>query len=102
AALELAELGRVRGLSPALAILTDGRANIALDGAAGRAKANEDAQAMARALAIQGLKAVVIDTSQRPGREGAELSGWLGGEYLALPRADAQKISAAADAALTG
>ncbi|MEM9241549.1 MAG: magnesium chelatase subunit D [Pseudomonadota bacterium] len=100
--LELAELGRVRGLSPALAILTDGRANIALDGAAGRAKANEDAQAMARALAVQGLKAVVIDTSQRPGREGAELSGWLGGDYLALPRADAQKISAATDAALTG
>jgi len=36
----------------------------------------------------------------RPGKEGAALAGWLGSTYLALPRADAAKISAAADAAL--
>ncbi|MEM7599562.1 MAG: VWA domain-containing protein, partial [Pseudomonadota bacterium] len=101
-ALELAELGRVRGFSPALALLTDGRANVALDGAHGRAQARDDAQAMARALAMQGLKSVVIDTAQRPGREGGDLAGWLMGDYLALPRADAHAISAATDAALTG
>lgn len=101
-ALELAELGRVRGFSPALALLTDGRANVALDGAHGRTKARDDAQAMARALAMQGLKSVVIDTAQRPGREGADLATWLMGDYLALPRADAQAISAATDAALSG
>ncbi|MEL7282308.1 MAG: magnesium chelatase subunit D [Pseudomonadota bacterium] len=100
-ALELAELGRVRGFSPALAILTDGRANVALDGGHGRAQAKLDAQAMARALALQGLKSVVIDTAQRPGRDGADLAAWLAGDYLALPRADAKAISAATDAALT-
>ncbi|MEO0750617.1 MAG: magnesium chelatase subunit D [Pseudomonadota bacterium] len=102
AALDLAELGRVRGFSPALAILTDGRANVTLNGKPGRAQARDEAQAMARALAMQGLKSVVIDTAQRPGREGAELATWLAGDYLGLPRADAYKISAAADAALTG
>jgi magnesium chelatase subunit D len=102
AGLELAELGKTRGFSPALAILTDGRANIALDGSPGRSAARDDAKAMARILAAQGLRTVVIDTGQRPGREGADLSRWLGGEYLALPRADARKISAATDAALSG
>ncbi|MEO0771813.1 MAG: magnesium chelatase subunit D [Pseudomonadota bacterium] len=102
AALQMAELGRVRGTSPALAILTDGRANVGLHGTHGRAQAREDAQAMSHAVALQGLKSVVIDTANRPGREGAELAGWLGGDYLPLPRADARKISAATDAALTG
>ncbi|MEM7733531.1 MAG: magnesium chelatase subunit D [Pseudomonadota bacterium] len=102
AALQMAELGRVRGTSPALAILTDGRANIGLGGVQGRAQAREDAQAMSQAVAHQGLKSVVIDTANRPGREGAELAKWLRGDYLPLPRADARMISAATDAALTG
>ena len=101
AALQMAELGRVRGSSPALAILTDGRANVALGGVPGRAQAREDAQAMSHAVALQGLKSVVIDTANRPGKEGAELAGWLNGDYLPLPRADARTISAATDAALT-
>ncbi len=102
AALDMAELGRSRGFSPALAVLTDGRANVALDGSPGRAAAREDARAMATALATQGLRSVVIDTGRRPGREGADLSGWLHGDYLALPRADAFQISQATDAALSG
>lgn len=101
AALEMAALGRVRGLTPTLAVLTDGRANVGLGGAKGRAKAREDAQIMARHVAHLNLPSVVIDTAARPGPEGAALAGWLGAEYLALPRADADRISAAADAALT-
>lgn len=100
AALHLAELGRVKGSSPALAILTDGRANVGLEGTHGRVGAREDAQAMSRAIAMRGLKSVVIDTAQRAGKEGVELASWLNGDYLALPRADAQTISAAANAAL--
>ena len=56
---------------------------------------------MARALAAQSVTSAVIDTAQRPGREGADLSAWLLAQYLALPRADAQTISAATDAALS-
>ena len=102
AALDLTDLARTRGLSPALALLTDGRANIALDGTPGRATAASDAEAMARRLSHLGLSSVVIDTAARPGRDGTALAGWLNAQYLALPRADARHLAAATDAALTG
>ena len=53
-------------------------------------------------LAAAGLPAVVIDTGARPGADSAALAGWLGAHYLPLPRADANQISRAADAALQG
>lgn len=101
AALDLTDLARTRGLSPALALLTDGRANIALDGTPGRATAASDAEAMARRLSHLGLSSVVIDTAARPGRDGTALAAWLNAQYLALPRADARHLAAATDAALT-
>jgi magnesium chelatase subunit D len=101
AAVEMAALGRVRGLTPTLAVLTDGRANVGLGGAPGRAQAKEDAQIMARHVAHLDLPSVVIDTAPRPGPEGAALAEWLRADYLALPRADADRIASAADAALT-
>ena len=101
-AAEMAELGRAHGLSPALIVLTDGRANIGLSGEPGRAQASTDVQTAAQQLSRLGLPGVVIDTAARPGKEGAALAGWLGSTYLALPRADAERISTAADAALGG
>jgi magnesium chelatase subunit D len=102
AAAEMAEVGRMHGLSPSLVILTDGRANIDLNGEPGREQARADAEKTARHLRTLGLPAVVIDTAARPGKEGEALASWLGSHYLALPRADAERISAAADAALGG
>jgi len=102
AAFELSRQGQHHALSPALALLTDGRANIALDGSPGRAAARADAETIARHFGAQHLPGVVIDTSPRPGADGAALAGWLGAQYLALPRADARRISSAADTALRG
>lgn len=102
AAHDLALQGLRNGQSPCLALLTDGRGNIALNGSPGRAAAAADARDMARLWRGLGLPAIVIDTANRPGAEGAELAGWLDARYLALPRADARRISAAADAALSG
>ncbi|MAU52454.1 MAG: magnesium chelatase ATPase subunit D [Roseovarius sp.] len=99
AAGELAAQARRAGLSPLLALLTDGRANLALDGTAGRGPAMEDARRVARSLAATGLRALVIDTSARPGPEAAEVAQALGARYLALPRADARRLSAAIGAA---
>lgn len=99
---DLALAGRRTGLSPSLAVLTDGRGNIALDGSPGRALARADTEAMAQLLRSLTLPAVVIDTSARPGPESAALAEWLGAQYLPLPRADARRIQAAADAALGG
>ena len=102
AAAELVEATRRRGLSPLLAVLTDARANIALDGSTDRPLAAEDASRLARALQATGVDSVVIDISTRPGKQASTLAGGLGGQYLALPRADAHRISSVVDAALGG
>ena len=104
AAADLAEAARARGLSPALAILTDGRGNIDLAGQPGRAQAAEDATRQARRIAALGLPAVVIDTAARPGANPgaslATLAATMGARCLALPHADAHRLSAALGAAL--
>ncbi|MEM9966931.1 MAG: magnesium chelatase subunit D [Pseudomonadota bacterium] len=92
-ALETAETSRRKGLSPMLIILTDGRGNIALDGTADRQQAAEDVQRLARAMAVQGLDSIVIDTNRRPDYALQELARTLRGQYTSLPRADAQKLS---------
>ncbi|MGG7643427.1 magnesium chelatase subunit D [Rhodovulum sp. YNF3179] len=102
AATRLARQARGRGLNPALALLTDGRANVALDGAGGRAQAGADAEAVALQLRLQGIPGLVIDTSVRPDDKPRLLSDRLGARYLALPRADAERISRAVSAALDG
>jgi magnesium chelatase subunit D len=98
AAREVAESVIAKGRSAALVILTDGRANIAADGAPGRPQAKEDAEAAARAIAARGIDSLVVDISARPGPEGAALASALGGRFLALPRADARMLQAAIQA----
>lgn len=102
AALALGAQALGQGLSPALALLTDGRANVALDGAGDRPRAAEDAAKVSRQLRAQGFAGMVIDTANRPGDASAQLAAQLGATYLALPRADAQRISTAVAAALDG
>jgi magnesium chelatase subunit D len=96
----LAAQARGRGLDPALALLTDGRANVALDGSGGRAAAMQDAREVATHLRDLGMPAILIDTSARSAAETAQLAHGLGAHYLALPRADATRISGAVSAAL--
>lgn len=91
---------RARGLTPVLALLTDGRANVALDGAPGRERAEAEAAQMARAWCATGAAAIVIDTATRPEAGLRRLSQTLGGSYLTLPRADAARMSTALEAAL--
>jgi magnesium chelatase subunit D len=103
-ALQLAEAtalrARGRGLSPVVALLTDGRANVALDGTPGRARAEAEAAQAARSLRGLGLPGVVIDTAARPQDGLRLLAASMGAVYLALPRADAQRLSVALEAAL--
>ncbi|MCK0167690.1 magnesium chelatase subunit D [Jannaschia sp. S6380] len=99
-AMDLAIAAGRRGMTPAIALLTDGRANIALDGAADRERARADATRTARALAGQGCSTIVVDMGNRPEPDLAELGRTLGGHYLPLPRADAHRLSGAVAAAL--
>lgn len=98
----LAEKSRARGLTPTVVILTDGRANIALDGTPDRGMAQADAEKMAGLITAQNIAALVIDMSKRPQEPLRALSARLGAPYIALPRADAERLTGAVSAALGG
>lgn len=100
AAMATAALARARGLTPTIALLTDGRGNIALDGSANRAQSEEDALRLARAIRTSGFPAVVIDTANRPQASLAQMARAMHAPYLALPRADARRLSGVLSAAL--
>jgi len=89
----LASLVRRGGQTVSVVFLTDGRANVARDGAGGRARAEEDALASAAGLRALGLKALLIDTSPQPGPQAEKIARAMGALYLALPRADAHALS---------
>jgi len=93
-----AEAAQRRGWTPSLIVLTDGRANVARDGAGGRARAMEEAREAARRVAGLGLAAVLIDASPRANPAAAGLAQAMGARYLPLPRADSVALSAAARA----
>lgn len=93
---------RRKGLTPTIVLLTDGRANMALDGTPNRQQAATDAQSVARSLRAAQVEAIIIDTGRRPERALSQLAGILSGTYIALPRADAQSMSAAVAETLEG
>jgi magnesium chelatase subunit D len=100
AALDLAALARGKGMTPSIALLTDGRANVDLAGIANRDQAAEDARLIARAIRSKGLSGLVIDTGLRPTKSLEALAQDMHVPYLPLPRADARAVSSAIDAAL--
>ncbi|HSG88021.1 MAG TPA: magnesium chelatase subunit D [Pseudomonadales bacterium] len=79
---------RRRGATPVIVLLTDGRANISLEGRGERPVAKAQALASARVLAASGVRAVLIDTSVRPDPAARELAAAMGALYSPLPFAD--------------
>lgn len=99
AAAALAARVRRHGATPVVVLLTDGRANVARDGLGGRARAQDEALAAARALRAQGGSVILIDTSVRPEPAARALALAAGARYLALPQADAAALSRAVQGA---
>jgi magnesium chelatase subunit D len=95
AAAALAQAVARRGGTPLLVLLTDGRANVARDGAPGREQAQADSVAAARLVRASGLGALLVDTSPRPQAAARELARAMGARYLPLPHADAHALCAA-------
>ncbi|MES2195143.1 MAG: magnesium chelatase subunit D [Pseudomonadota bacterium] len=95
AAYALADLIRRKGQTPTVILLTDGRANIARDGAQGRPRAEQDAMDAARQLRAAGVTTVMVDTSPRPGPLAETFAKEMGARYLPLPHADATALSKA-------
>ena len=93
-AMDTAQRASARGLTPTIALLTDGRGNIALDGSANRVAAEADALRFAAGIRRSAVPTVVIDTANRPQPGLKVLAGSLGATYIALPRADANKLAA--------
>lgn len=84
-----------RGGTPAVVVLTDGRANIARDGQPGREKAQADALNAARQFALTGFPSMVIDTSTQPSVAARTLAESMRARYLPLPHAGAEQVSTA-------
>jgi len=95
AAAMLSDLALRRGGTPTVIMLTDGRANIALDGTQGREQAFNEALEAAAALRVAGVRCMVIDTSPRPHANAERLAEAMQGTYLPLPHADARTLSLA-------
>lgn len=90
AALAIAE--RAKGRTPLLVVMTDGRGNIALDGAAFRTRAETDALNAARRIGMARIGAAVIDTSARPRGDGLRLAEAMGARFAALPYVEAGRV----------
>jgi len=95
AAGDLARAVRRQGGTPYLVVLSDGRANVARDGAGGRETAAAQAQESARRLRADRVGALFIDTGARPAQAARDLADGMGAGYLALPQADAARIDRA-------
>ena len=102
AAAMLADSIRRKGQTPTVILLTDGRANIARDGSAGRPRAEQDATASARQLRAANIAGVLVDTSPRPQPLAAQFAAEMGAHYLPLPHADAATLSKAVLATTQG
>jgi len=92
-ALELAEKSKRDGRTPTLAFLTDGKANIALDGSANRDSAMIDVTQLAGFARQMGVSSIMIDVGRRPNAKLQQVSVTMGGQYLPLPLADARSVS---------
>jgi magnesium chelatase subunit D len=93
AARALADDLQRRGQTATAVFLTDGRANIARDGSAGRGRAENDALAAARLMHANGVNALLIDTSPRAAAFARQLADEMAAVYVALPHAEAAAVS---------
>jgi magnesium chelatase subunit D len=81
------------GGTPLLVLLTDGSANVALDGTGGRERAFADALTTSKAWASLGANALVIDTAPRAREQSRALANAMAARYVALPDADARTLA---------
>jgi len=89
-----------KGLSPIIVIMSDGKANVNLNGVGGRESAHSDALMTAKELRIKNHRLLFVDTSPKPEILAQELSSAMAAQYFPLPFASSagsgKKISQAA------
>jgi magnesium chelatase subunit D len=95
AALAMAAQVRRAGAVPIVVLLTDGRANVALDGASGRSRAEADALQMARHMRAARLNTLLVDTAPQASPQAQRLAQAMAAPYRRLPHAGAVELAAA-------
>lgn len=95
AATELALAVRAKGQAPTIVMMTDGRANVPRMGTGGRPEAEAEAMEVAKQLATTGIPVVLVDSSPRPQEKAQKLANAMHARYVALPYADANRLSQA-------
>jgi len=86
-----------QGVTPILVVLSDGRANVNLQGFGGRPQAQADAQLWAAQWRQTGHRALWIDTSLQPDAQVQNMARIMGGSYMPMPQVQAQRVAAAMD-----
>ena len=84
-----------QGVTPILVVLSDGRANVNLQGVGGRAQAQADAQQWAAQWRQTGHRALWIDTSLQPDAQVQNMAHIMGGSYMPMPQVQAQHMASA-------
>lgn len=92
-AAQMADQARRRGQTPTMVMLTDGRANVARDGTAGREAAHSEALRAAAAVGALKIAALFIDTSPRPHAAARDMAQAMKALYIPLPLAGARALS---------
>jgi magnesium chelatase subunit D len=96
-ALEQAQHLKREGQTPLLVVLSDGRANVTLQGLGGRQQAQTEAQAMAQRWAQTGHASLWIDTAPQPEPLAQALARTMDGRYLPMPHVQSKRLAAAMD-----
>jgi magnesium chelatase subunit D len=88
----------IRGRTPTLVVITDGRSNVGFGGVPGRTRATADALSAAREVGAHRIRTLLIDSSSRPEPQAQALATTMGALYLPLPHADAATLCGAVQA----
>lgn len=91
---QAAQLQR-QGVTPILVVLSDGRANVTLQGLGGRAQAQLDAHSWGQQWRSNGHRALWIDTSMHPDTPAQQLAATMGASYLPMPQVQSQRMASA-------
>lgn len=76
-------------------VLSDGKANIGLDGTQSREQARQDALLQARVLAALGTRLLFVDTAPRPQATARQIAEAMQARYLPLPHGQTLQLNSA-------
>lgn len=92
-ATEQAQALQRQGITPLLVMLSDGKANVTIDGVGGRTQAQADALQWAKHWANHGFTSLWIDTALQPTGQAQELANAMQGRYLPMPYVASQRLA---------